>query len=221
MAYHYAHSFSGLNKFETCPRQYEWRYILKHREPETDAKSWGKRVHSAFEDKVRDDKPLPVGMQSYEWALTPIQAAKNVGACVLLEHKIAMDQAGVPVVFESEKAYVRAIVDVAILGKHSAILGDYKTGGRFRPSTQLQFSTWIAFHTWPAIEIVDTKYLYLKLKHTEPETLHRSKIHQLAGNILPRLHKLERARASGVFEPKPGGLCRQYCQVVTCEFHGR
>jgi hypothetical protein len=219
----YAHSYSGLNKFETCPRQYEWRYIDRNREPSTEATDWGTRVHGVFEDRINGDTaPLPEGMGQFQWALTPIIQAKAAGACVLTEHKIAMDECGKPVVFDSDKAYVRAIIDLAILGKTYGMLGDFKTGA-VRLTSQLKFSAWIAFHTWPAIETLETRFLFLKFGpgSAEPETFKRREVGNLAGNLLPRLKRLEMARASGVFEPKRNGLCRKHCPVKSCPYNGK
>jgi hypothetical protein len=221
---HYAHSYSALNKFETCPRQYEHRYIERNREPETEAMAWGTRVHSVLEERVKGvPAPLPEGMQSYAWALAPVEAAKAAGACILTEHKIAMDRSGKSVLFDSEYAYVRAIIDLAMLGKTYGVLADYKTGQNVRVTSQLKFSAWIAFHTWPALEKIETRFLFLKHGPgaAKPEIFSRRELGSMAGSILPRLQRLEDARASGVFQPKPSGLCAKHCAVVSCEFNGR
>jgi hypothetical protein len=221
---HYAHSYSALNKFETCPRQYEYRYIERNREPETEAMAWGTRVHTVFEDRVKGvAAPLPEGMQSYAWALAPIEAARAAGACILTEQKIAMDQSGKAVLFNSDQAYVRAIIDLAMLGKTFGVLADYKTGETIRLTDQLKFSAWIAFHTWPALENIETRFLFLKHGPgaAKPETFRRRDSGSIAGQLLPRLQRLEHARASGVFQPKTSGLCKAHCPVKTCEFNGK
>jgi transposase len=221
---HYAHSYSALSKYETCPRQYEYRYIERNREPETEAMAWGTRVHSVFEERIKGHTTtLPEGMQSYAWALKPIETAKAAGACVLTEQKIAMDHSGKSVLFNSDLAYVRAIVDVAILGDTFAVLADYKTGEKIRLTSQLKFSAWIAFHTWPRLENIETRFLFLKHGPgaARAETFRRRDSGSIAGELLPRLQRLEHARASGVFQPKPSGLCKAHCPVKTCEFNGR
>lgn len=222
---HYAHSYSALSKFETCPRQYEYRYIERNREPETEAMAWGTRVHTEFENRIKRQQtdPLPEGMESYAWALAPVQAARAAGACVLTEQKIAMDQSGKSVLFNSDQAYVRAIIDVAMLGKTFGVLADYKTGENIRLTSQLKFSAWIGFHTWPAIEKIETRFLFLKHGPgaAKPEIFSRREMGSIAGSILPRLQRLEQARNSGVFQPKPSGLCKAHCPVKSCEFNGR
>jgi hypothetical protein len=220
-----AHSFSSVNKFETCPRQYEDRYIHHHKEPPTEATTWGKRVHDALEAKVKGDvAPLPEGMDKMEWAIAPALRAKEGGMLVLTEHKIALDRYMKPVTFESDKAWLRGIIDVAILHGPHAFNSDYKTGKR-RESWQLELSSLIMFHTYPALQRIEARYLYLKdpvpATRTDKEVYFRDQTPHMAGRIFPRIVKLEKALESGQFPPKPGGLCKQWCNVTSCEFNGR
>lgn len=221
----FVHSFSSVSKFDTCPRQFEHRYILGNREPPTEHTMWGERVHTALEDRVNGKiAELPEGMTQMEWAVKPALAAKERGMLVMTEQKMALDRAGAPVVWDSGKAWMRAIVDVAILhGKHG-FNSDYKTGKR-RESWQLEMSSYIMFKTYPAVEHIEARYLWLKdsdpRTRTDKDTYHRDQTAHMAGKILPRLIKVEEALDSGRFPPKPSGLCRAHCPVFECNNNGR
>lgn len=218
----FAHSYSSVSKFETCPRQFEYRYILGHREPQTEATMWGTRVHEALEAKAKGaDGPLPEGMEKMEWAVAPVLKAKETGMLVLTEHKIAVDRYMKPVTFDSKQAWLRAILDVAILHGGYAMLNDYKTGKR-RPTWQLQLGALLTFYTYPAIQQIETRYLYLKetapAARTDKSAYVRATTPTMAGEIFPRVIRVEKALESGKFDPKPSGLCRGWCPCTTCEF---
>ena len=221
----FTHSHSSTNKFETCPRMFEDRYLLKHYEPKTVHTDWGERVHTAMEDKAKGAlEVLPEGMEKMEWAVAPAKAAHDAGLLVLTEHKIALDRQMRSVTFESKLAWIRAIVDTAILGKTAALISDYKTGTK-RESWQLEMSSLIFFYTYPKLEVIESRYLWLK--ETNPalrvtrKDYRRRDTPTMAGDILPRLMKVEKALETGVFPPKPGGLCKKHCNVTACQYNGR
>jgi len=218
----FTHSFSSTNKFETCPRQFEDRYLLKHKEPPTEATQWGERVHSALEDKVAGKiAELPEGMTKLDWAIAPAVKAKEQGWLVLTEHKVALDRYMQPVTFDSRQAWLRSILDVLMISNGHGFVSDYKTGKR-RLSWQLELSSLITFHTYPLVDRIEARYLWLKDSVKETRTdktvYKRSDTAHMAGNIFPRIIKVEKALESGKFEPRPSGLCAGWCSVKSCEF---
>ena len=59
-----AWSFSALDTFKTCPRQYEAKYVSKSvQEEKSEQMLWGERVHKAFELRQLDGTPLPAGLE--------------------------------------------------------------------------------------------------------------------------------------------------------------
>ena len=49
----------------------------------------------------------------------------------------------------------------------------------------------------------------------------REEMPQLVAELMPRVTAMEMAHRTDNFPPKPGGLCYEYCDVMTCEFHGK
>ena len=79
MALPNAWTFSGLEKFETCPRQfYHTRVKRDIKEPPTEAIKWGEAVHTAMEERVRDGKELPTGMEQWEGLVTLASTAPSL-----------------------------------------------------------------------------------------------------------------------------------------------
>ena len=221
----FTHSFSSVSKFETCPRQFEDRYILKNKEPLSEAMAWGTRVHTALEERVVGKlAELPEGMTQMGWAIAPAVKAKEQGWLVLTEHKIALDRQMQPVTFDSSKAWLRSILDVLMISNGHGFVSDYKTGKR-RTSWQLELSSLITFHTYPLVDRIEARYLWLKdpakESRVDKDVYKRSDTAHMAGRIFPRVIKVEQALDSGVFEPKPSGLCKQWCSVTACEFNGK
>jgi CRISPR/Cas system-associated exonuclease Cas4 (RecB family) len=221
----FTHSYSSVNKFETCPRQFENRYILGHKEPPTESTLWGERVHSALEAKAKGDtSPLPEGMTKMEWAVAPALKAKEAGMLVLSEHKVALDRYMKPVAFDFKLAWLRAILDILIISNGHAFVSDYKTGKR-RESWQLQLGSLITFYTYPLVQRIEARYLWLKdpVKETRTDktVYERRQTAHMAGEILPRIVRVENALQTGLFPPKPSGLCRAHCNVLSCEHNGK
>ena len=63
-------------------------------------------------------------------------------------------------------------------------------------------------------------FLWLKDKAVDKEHFKRSDIGAIWSRFLPRVERLEKAVKDGDFPPKPSGLCKKWCPVTTCEFHG-
>lgn len=77
-----AWTYSQLEKFETCPKQfYHVRVSKDVTEPPTDATKWGERVHTAFEHRILNGTALPEGMGQWEGIATKIASMKGDIVC--------------------------------------------------------------------------------------------------------------------------------------------
>ena len=86
-----AWTYSQLEKFETCPKQfYHVRVLRDVKEPPTEHTVWGERVHTALEERVRDGKSLPEGMEHWEGIASKIAALPGEKHC---EVQMAVDKA--------------------------------------------------------------------------------------------------------------------------------
>ena len=73
-----AWTYSQLEKFETCPRQfYHVRVKKDWVEAPTDATRWGEKVHTAMENRVLNGTALPEGMGQWEGIATKIASMKG------------------------------------------------------------------------------------------------------------------------------------------------
>jgi len=209
---------SRLEAYETCPRQF---FILKVEksviEPETEPQLWGKRVHTAFEDRLRDGKPLPKGMEGWEPLAKSLEKIPGDTHC---EIQLALDRNFQPAAWDN--CWTRGIADlVKVAGKTAAVF-DYKTGKR-KPSSQLRLYSAKVFALYPEVEVVSTGFIWLKDRKIDKDRFTRGDVPAIWQEYLPKVRKLEAAYEANAWPPRPSGLCRKWCPVgrSKCQFCGQ
>jgi len=209
-----AWTYSHLDGFETCPRQfYHLKVARDVPDPPTVHSEWGTRVHSAFEDAINAGTPLPSGMEQWQRLADQIAALPGVKHT---EIKLAIDRAFQPTSWKT--AWSRGIIDLLVVHKDKAAVLDYKTGKR-KPSEQLDLYANYVFHHYPEVNKVTTGYVWLKDRRIDREPIHRDEVPAIWQSLLPRVNKLESARERDSWPAKPSGLCRGWCPVTACEFN--
>lgn len=214
-------SFSSLKAFEICPRRYQHYNVLKDvKEPETDQLRDGNRLHKAFENRLRSDEPLPMGMGRFEPMLAKIKAAPGA---LHLEQKLAFTREFQESAYFGPDVWFRTQIDltrVSAGGKIASII-DWKTGKVASDTTQLQLMASAAFIHLPALERVRAALVFVNHGGAERAEFVREDLGEIWSEVLPRVRRVERARETDHYLPTPSGLCRKYCAVTSCEFHGK
>jgi hypothetical protein len=209
-----AWTYSQLDKFETCPRQfYHVRVKRDVTEPPTEHTIWGEKVHSALEHRVESGTPLPEGMQQWEPLARKIASMPGAKLC---EQKMAVDKNFQPT--DWSNAWSRGIADVLVVHKDKAAVMDYKTGKR-KLTDQLTLYAAYTFAKYPEVNTVTTGFVWLKDKKIDRESFDRADNAKIWQNFLPRVRKLEIAYEKDAWPCRPSGLCRGWCPVKTCEFY--
>lgn len=209
-----AWTYSQLDKFETCPRQfYHVRVKRDIVEPPTEHTIWGEKVHTAFENRIKDDTPLPEGMQQWEPFATKLANMPGEKKC---EEQMAVDKNFQPAPWKS--AWTRGIADLLVLHGKSAVVMDYKTGKR-KLTEQLMLYAGYTFAHYPEVATVTTGFVWLKDKKVDKETFGREDVPKIWNTFLPRVRKLELAYERDAWPCRPSGLCRGWCPVKQCEFY--
>lgn len=217
-------SYSMLDAIETCPRQAYHKYILREREPETEAQRWGTEVHKHLEENVRDGKELPASCVAYAplaESVRRIAAARDLQ--VLTEHKMGVTDKLRPCEFFAPEVWGRGVADVALLDAQHAWLGDWKTGKTKEKDFQVKVFAALAFATWPHLEQITACNLWLKTGMVgQPYVFFRKDAAQMWAGILQRVEAAERMAATDQPWPcRPNGLCREWCGIKSCAHNGR
>lgn len=209
-----AWTYSQLDSFESCPRKF---YHLKVKrdivEPPTIHTEWGKRVHTAFENAVKDRAPLPEGMQQWQRIADKIVSFRGEK---YPEQKFALDRAFKPAGWSN--AWTRGIADLVVVNGSKAAVMDYKTGKR-KPSEQLDLYAAYAFSHYQNLETVVTGFIWLKEKRIDWKRIERTDVAAVWQSLLPRIAKLESAYERDKWPARTSGLCNGWCPVTTCEFN--
>ena len=216
------HSYSSLDCYQNCPRQMYERYITKSAPfvdtPETLA---GKADHKALEKRLLHDVPLPVNLTQCE----PICASLEARAIPQLEVKMGVDRNCEEAGFWDGDVYIRGVLDLALYNPTftSVFIGDWKTGkNREAQKEPLQLMIFAAFvfSYYKELQSVMATNIYTKTGQMgHVHSWQRSELPELWRTIIPLVHEVEAAEASGYFPEKPSGLCG-WCPVFSCS-HNR
>jgi PD-(D/E)XK nuclease superfamily len=209
-----AWTFSSLEKFETCPRQYYHVRVAKDVvEPPTEATLWGERVHTALEHRVRDSVPLPEGMTQWEGLANKLA---NLPGEKLCEEQMAVDQNFQPAPWK--QAWSRGIADLLVVHGSNAVILDHKTGKR-KLTDQLALYAGYVFARYSQVKTVTTGFVWLKDKKIDKENFDRDEVPAIWKKFLPKVRKLESAYERDAWPCRPSGLCKGWCPVKQCEFY--
>lgn len=213
-----AWSHSALNSYETCPRRHYLTKVSKEvPDPPGATATHGLTVHKAFEARLRERTPLPPTLEQFDSFVTILLRKQGE---LLVEQQWAIDRSFRPVAWFDKSVWCRAVIDAGKVQGERAVLFDWKTGKRKMDSDQLKLSAGMAFARFPQVQTVVTGFVWLGAQKLDQETYHRAQVGDIWGTFLPRVARLEVATQENRWEPRPSGLCRNYCPVPKnrCEF---
>jgi PD-(D/E)XK nuclease superfamily len=210
---------SALSSFETCGRRfYETRIAKSVPDPAGPAAEFGTAVHFSLENYCRSSTPIPAPHLRYKDAADKILALPGDK---LFEQKVGIRADFSPCAFDDPDVWHRCIIDVLIINGTDAAVVDWKTGKKKGDLTQLNLNALVTFAHYPEVVTIGLAYYWLTQGPSiTPLNLHRSDLPDLWGRLLPRLRALDYAYENDRWLANPSGLCRNYCPVSSCQFHG-
>ena len=215
----YTWSYSSLALYKQCPKKYFHLRVAKDfKEPETEALSYGTKVHEAAEFYIRDGKPIPPEF-SYMQGL--LDRLNNLPGEKLCEYKMGLSRDLSPVGFFDKDVWWRGIADLVVLDNDRAFLVDYKTGksARYADTKQLEILSLALFKHFPQIKKVKAGLLFVVAQDfvkvdygNQPQAWVR---------WLEDTGQMEASYEADVWNAKPNFTCRNYCAVTTCPHNGK
>lgn len=211
-----AWSFSSLDKFVNCPRQFHAVKVAKTVvEPETEQMRWGTWMHKQFEDRQKFGRPLPADIMKHE---TFMLMLLNLPGTFETEQKVALDRRGMPTTFFAKDVWWRGIIDyVKINGTH-AYVADYKTGKPHQKFGQLKLFALYIFAKYPEVRTVKVEFYWTATMTCTGDVYTRDMSSRLWSEFVPNLKQYMKAFHTNTWQPRPSGLCNGWCPVTTCEF---
>jgi hypothetical protein len=213
-------SYSQLTNFETCPKRYYHYNVAKDvKDEENEYTRHGNAVHAAFNARLSDGTALPLGMGQYESMLARFADAPGK---TYSEQKLAITSDFKPVAFFGRGVWCRTIIDAAkVRDDGSAVIADWKTGKVNANPTQLELMSAVMFAQDPRLTRIKASLIFINHEHTTKLSFERAGVTNIWAKLLPRVRKVIDARQANEYPPQPCGLCKRYCAVVSCPYHGQ
>ena len=210
-------SHSALKDFEGCPRRYhEVKVLNRYPFQETEATYYGKEFHTAAELYIRDGTPLPPQFSYAQEVLDALLAKPGRKLC---EYEMGITPDLQPCSFNDKGRWVRGIADLLIIDDDNltATVVDYKTGNnRYPDLDQLKLMSMMVFKHFPAITEVRGALLFVVKNSMTKHNVKREDEEKLWWKYRERVASIAGCMDTGVWRPKQSGLCKKYCQVLTC-----
>lgn len=216
-----AWSHSALSSYETCPKKHWHLSVAKDIvEPPSEQQTYGNFVHSAFDQRVKRGTPLPLGLRQHEAMLSHLAKASGE---IVTEQKLAITADLQPCEWFARNVWVRAVIDYAALAAPRAMIIDWKTGKKKDGDDQLALMAAVLMCHMSEIEHVSAAFFWMQ----EPvgyqlasETYTREGLAAIFNRFYPRVERYQRAFQMTEFPATPGRLCRRWCPVKSCPYHG-
>jgi hypothetical protein len=213
-------SFSSLKTFQQCPKKYYHTKVAKDiKEPDTQATLYGKEVHTAAEDNVRDGKPIP---EKFAYMEPVLDMLKRIPGDRLCEEKLGLTRELQPTEFDAPNVWWRGIADLVILNEEKGVAHsvDYKTSksARYADTKQLDLVATGIFAKYPKINRVKSALVFVVSKEFVKADHTRDKIADYIKKPAADVARIEAALDNGVWNPISGPLCK-FCSVKQCEYN--
>ncbi len=212
-------SHSALRDYEGCPRRYyEVKVLKNHPFTDTEATIYGKELHTAAEDYIKDETPLPPQFAFLQDTLDALKAKPGRKLC---EYKMGVTKDLKPCGFLDKNVWVRGIADLLIIDDDNltAKVVDYKSGNNKYPDReQLKLMALMVFAHFPHIRRVSGALLFVVKNDIAKASFMVGEAEEYWWDYRERVARIEQAHETGVWNPKPTPLCG-WCPVKTCEHH--
>lgn len=221
----FAWSYSRYKNFMTCPKRYYHVDVQKDfAEAESEQLKWGNAVHKAFEEYVRDGAPLPPTMARWEIWAKMYRDAKLAGVNVQVERSLAVTVGLEACDWFAPDTWFRAKIDLSapLQLPKTMVTVDWKTGGTVNPEfQQLGLSAQAIFAHHADIDTVKSYYIWLGHDTFTEKTYTREDMLGVWNEVLPVIKQMKEAYETLTYPPKPSGLCKRFCPVTSCPYHGK
>ena len=213
-------SFSSINTFDTCPKQFHHLYVLKDvRSKTTAANLWGTKCHKQLEEYIKENKEItePAARRGVPY----IAAARKsmLGCSERVEWKWGLSADWEPVEFFGDPM-LRGVIDYLALSEDQtkAVVVDWKFGKKKEDLRQLSLFALAVFCHFPTVRKIRTIYAWLKTADETPTVKDyvRADMERLKRDWLESIETVRDRLEVDSFPPKPSGLCRGWCPVESC-----
>ena len=209
-------SYSSLKVFQQCPKKYYHLRIAKDvKQGDTEATIYGKEVHKAAEDYMRDGVAIP---DKFAYMRPILERLERIPGDRYCEFEMALaetDTGYVPCDFYAPNYWWRGIADLLIVNGDIAYMIDYKTSksAKYADLKQLDAMAACVFKMFINVKRIKSALLFV----VSGEFVNKEHFYDtdyLKGFNFD-LERLDIAIGTGVWNAVSGPLCG-YCPVTSC-----
>ena len=214
-------SYSSLGLFQQCPRKYYHLRVIKDiKEPETTAILYGKEVHLALEEYIRDGKPIPPQFNQFQSIADMLKAIPGEKLC---EYKMGLTKDIQACGFFDENVWFRGVADLVIINGDTARVIDYKTGksSQYADTKQLELMALAIFKHFPKVRRVKAGLVFLVCDDFVKADYVKKDAPLAWLKWIEETDRLQASHDNDVWNAKPNFTCRSYCLVKDCEHNGK
>ena len=210
-------SYSALKEYENCPKKYfEIRVAQNYVVIPSEKMIYGKEVHKALEDYVRDGKELALNYLRFKPA---VDSLKNIPGEKYPEYEMALFKDKTPCDFKDDNRWVRGIVDLLIVDGDFAFIVDYKTGSnRYPDPKQLRLMALMTFAHFPKVNKIKAGLLFVMHNSFITEEYERKDMDASWKKFDSTLTRIAQSYDNSTWPANPTPLCR-FCPVKSCDFN--
>jgi hypothetical protein len=217
----YTWSYSSLDLFKQCPHKYYRLRVAKDIvEPESEAMRYGKEVHLAAEEFIRDGKPIPEKFAFMRELLEPVRKLNGKHLC---EYRLGLTRDLEPCEFFGQDVWWRGIPDFLAIDGEDVRLLDYKTGknAKYADTKQLDLLALAIFKHFPEVQRIKAGLLFVVAGDFVKSKYEREEHEKTWVNWITDTNRLEKALELNVWNPKPNFSCKGWCPVKDCIHNGK
>ena len=209
-------SYSVLDNFESCPRNYNaTRWAKTHVEERTYEKTEGIDVHKAMQHYVERRAEPPIGLRKFKNIVDRVTKGALDVTC---EIKFGLRSDLSPCDFFDKDVCLRVQFDLNALKPDAIAQLDYKTSSQPRESElQLKLYGVAGLMRWPRYDVCHSAFVYTH-HNSRPVTVRRSDIPSIVAEVNPRLERLRLARENNEWPERQSWKCG-FCPVHECRFN--
>lgn len=208
---HIAHSYSGFDLFDTCPKRYNALKVEKSvKSEDSEASAAGTRDHKSLENRLLVGEELPAHLRKAEPVCSLITKSEMI---VKPEQEFALTKELEPCDWWHRDAFLRVKADVALYSETTAALLDWKTGKRRPKPFQLELGALTQFVSYPKIKSTEAAFLWLRDDATDRYTFTRDNDYErILTKLRTKAERIDEALEEGVWQAKPGYHCN-WCEL--------
>ena len=214
-------SYSSISLFQQCPRKYYHLRVLKDIvEPETEHMLYGKLIHEAAENYIKNNTDIPTKFLFIKPILDILKAIPGEKLC---EYKMGLTQDLEPCDFFSENVWFRGVADLLVINNDLAHIVDYKTGksAKYADTKQLELMALAVFKHFPQVKKVKAGLAFVVSEEFVKDNYAKDAEDTLWVRWLSITDQLEKTHINNVWNAKPNFTCKNFCKVMSCEHNGR